>query len=109
MNDFTKINLKDRKSYFEIAATNSGLPINIIEKDFWVCWILECLFSLPNIGTHLIFKGGTTLSKIYSVIDRFSEDVDLSIGREKLGFVGDKNPEQAINSKKQKQLIEDYS
>ena len=109
MNDFIKINLQDRKPYFEIAATNSGLPVNIIEKDFWVCWILERIFSLPNIGTNMIFKGGTTLSKVYSVIDRFSEDVDLSIDKEKLGFIGEKDPEQAINSKKQKQLIEELA
>jgi hypothetical protein len=109
MNDFIKINLQDRKPYFEIAATNSGLPVNIIEKDFWVCWILERIFSLPSIGSNMIFKGGTTLSKVYSVIDRFSEDVDLSIDKEKLGFIGEKDPEQAINSKKQKQLIEDLA
>jgi predicted nucleotidyltransferase component of viral defense system len=53
----------------------------LIEKDFWVCWILKILFSLPESGDHLTFKGGTSLSKCYDVIRRFSEDVDVSIER----------------------------
>jgi hypothetical protein len=96
MNDFSKMDLNDRKAYIQMAAGNSGFPVSIIEKDFWVCWTLERLFSLKGIGSHLIFKGGTTLSKVYSVIERFSEDVDISIDREKLGFVGDRDPEKAM-------------
>ena len=54
----------------------------MIEKDFWVCWILQRLFTLPEVAPHLLFKGGTTLSKIYGVIDRFSEDVEISVSRD---------------------------
>jgi predicted nucleotidyltransferase component of viral defense system len=45
----------------------------IVEKDFWVCWTLKELFRLPAIGEHLIFKGGTSLSKVFKVIERFAE------------------------------------
>jgi hypothetical protein len=58
----------------------------IVEKDFWVCWTLKELFRLPAIGEHLIFKGGTSLSKVFKVIERFSEDIDVSIDRSFLGF-----------------------
>ena len=57
----------------------------IIEKDFWVCWLLGMLFSQPTLAPHLVFKGGTSLSKVFGAIDRFSEDVDLSVSP---AFVG---------------------
>jgi hypothetical protein len=56
-----------------------------MEKDFWVCWLLGVLFSDPDLAPHLVFKGGTSLSKAYGAIDRFSEDVDLSLSP---AFVG---------------------
>jgi len=80
----------------------------IVEKDFWVCWSLKQLFALPSFGKQLIFKGGTSLSKAYDVIHRFSEDVDLSIDREQLGFVGDRDPEgPGLKGKKQKRLLQE--
>lgn len=72
----------ERESLFLIAAEASGIPFEIIEKDYWVVWILDRLFSLPDLTKHLTFKGGTSLSKVYGVIDRFSEDIDLSIQKE---------------------------
>ena len=57
----------------------------VIEKDFWVCWTLKLLFALDPSPARLIFKGGTSLSKVYGVIQRFSEDIDLSLNREDLG------------------------
>lgn len=59
-------------------------------------------FALPDIGSHLIFKGGTSLSKAFKLIERFSEDIDISIERGSLGFGGDNEPE-AGNSNKEKQ------
>ena len=80
----------------------------IVEKDFWVCWSLKQLFSLPTYGDHMIFKGGTSLSKAYDVIHRFSEDVDLSLDRTQLGFEGDRDPENSeLSKKKQKQLLQE--
>jgi predicted nucleotidyltransferase component of viral defense system len=51
----------------------------ILEKDFWVSWLLGLLFSQPQWAGQLVFKGGTSLSKVFGVIDRFSEDIDLSL------------------------------
>ena len=65
----------------------------IVEKDFWVCWTLRRIFEVLQFRPHLIFKGGTSLSKVYRAIERFSEDVDLSLSRRDLGFADDRNPE----------------
>lgn len=74
---------EDRKQrIYEETSQELGLqkPL-IVEKDFWVCWVLHQLFSAEELREHLTFKGGTSLSKAYSVIDRFSEDIDLTIGK----------------------------
>jgi len=62
--------------------------LHIIEKDWWVVQTLR-LISQMNIAEHLVFKGGTSLSKAWGAIDRFSEDIDLAINRELFGFSGD--------------------
>jgi len=67
----------DRKEALEVAASKSGRPAHILEKDAWVVWTLSALFRSP-FARHLIFKGGTSLSKIYRAIDRFSEDIDVT-------------------------------
>ena len=67
----------------------------IVEKDFWVCWTLRRIYDVLRFRPQLIFKGGTSLSKAYNVIERFSEDVDLSLSRRDLGFADDRDPEQA--------------
>lgn len=71
----------------------------IIEKDFWVCWTLRRVFEVLRFQPRLIFKGGTSLSKAYNAIERFSEDVDLSLRRSDLGFADAHDPEQAGISK----------
>ncbi len=68
-----------RRDAFAIAGERRGLLPLLIEKDFWVCWTLERLFALPGFHDHLLFKGGTSLSKVYGLIQRFSEDIDLSL------------------------------
>ena len=68
------------------AQTNSAQQT--IEKDWWVTQVLRVLFSLPY-AEHLSFKGGTSLSKAWNIIERFSEDIDIAISREYLGFVGE--------------------
>jgi len=77
------------------SAVRPARSPEVIEKDFWVCWILRQLFEAMHFRPQLIFKGGTSLSKAYHVIDRFSEDVDLSLSRADLGFGGPRAPEQA--------------
>jgi hypothetical protein len=81
----------------------------VVEKDFWACWTLSQLFGWPDLAAHLIFKGGTSLSKVYGAIRRFSEDVDVSLGREWLGFGGGHDPERAKSSKQRRERLEKLS
>jgi len=78
----------DRKQILTEVAAEKNLPETTIEKDVWVTLVLEALFSIPEIKDHLVFKGGTSLSKGYKLIDRFSEDIDFAIDRRFLGFSG---------------------
>jgi hypothetical protein len=76
---------RERQIYFTEAAIRRNLSPVILEKDFWVCWLLGLLFE-SEFSDSLVFKGGTSLSKVFGVIDRFSEDVDLSLSPEFLGL-----------------------
>jgi hypothetical protein len=77
MPDFFALSTEDRREALAVAANASGRPIHLLEKDVWVVWALQALFG-SALGKHLVFKGGTSLSKGYGVIHRFSEDVDLT-------------------------------
>lgn len=96
----------ERAELFQEAANRRGVTTQIIEKDFWVCWTLRHLFDLPEVGPNLIFKGGTSLSKIFQAIERFSEDIDVSINREYLGFEGDDDPENVEGSNARRRKLE---
>ena len=74
---FFALSPADRKEALAVAASKSGRPAHILEKDAWVVWTLSALFR-SAFAQHLIFKGGTSLSKIYRAIDRFSEDIDVT-------------------------------
>jgi predicted nucleotidyltransferase component of viral defense system len=93
--EFLSFSEDKRRVVCEQAQDELGLPPATIEKDFWVCWTLEKLFNLPKWGSQLIFKGGTSLSKCWTLIERFSEDIDIVINREVLGFGGDNRPDRA--------------
>ena len=69
----------------EVAARRNISAV-MVEKDFWVSWTLAVLFSHPDFGEQLVFKGGTSLSKVFGVIERFSEDVDLSVSPQFVGI-----------------------
>ena len=97
--------LQDRSDLFNEVGTARGLANAIVEKDFWVCWILKRLFA-GETSPGLVFKGGTSLSKVYGVIERFSEDIDMSFDRAALGYSGEKNPVSAGSVKKAGKLIE---
>jgi hypothetical protein len=75
-----------RQELFEMAAAERGLHPAIVEKDFWVCWVLKQLFLSPALKEHLVFKGGTSLSKVDGMVERFSEDIDLVLNWELLGY-----------------------
>ncbi len=108
MDAFANDTRANRDEAFRQAAAELGFAKSIVEKDFWVCWSLQNLFALPSFGDHLIFKGGTSLSKAYDVIHRFSEDVDLSLDRARLGFEGDRDPENPdLSGGKRKSLLQD--
>ena len=108
MDQFANDTPEQRDEAFQEASAQLGMSKAIIEKDFWVCWSLKQLFALPSFADHMIFKGGTSLSKAYDVIHRFSEDVDLSLDRARLGFEGDRDPENPdLSGKKQKQLLQE--
>lgn len=77
MPDFFALSADDRREALATAADKSGRPVHLLEKDVWVVWTLQELFGSAH-GAHLVFKGGTSLSKGYGVIRRFSEDVDLT-------------------------------
>jgi predicted nucleotidyltransferase component of viral defense system len=100
---------EERALFFRTAAEIMHMPFEIIEKDYWVVWVLERLFSLEKMKSHLTFKGGTSLSKAYGLIDRFSEDVDLSIEREFFGFKAPSDPESAPSKKKQRTILDNLS
>jgi hypothetical protein len=76
----------ERRDLFVTTATRLGTTVQNIEKDFWVCWTLDALFNgLEEGGPRLLFKGGTSLSKGYGLIARFSEDIDITVFRSDLG------------------------
>ena len=83
------------------AALLKIAPI-LAEKDFWVSWLINTIFQVPE-SQHLIFKGGTSLSKCYGIISRFSEDIDLTIDRSFLI----ENPDENASNKKLQKFIKD--
>lgn len=109
MDDVARLPLADRTDLFSEVARRRGLTLAIIEKDFWVCWTLKRLFSLSDPPAGLLFKGGTSLSKVFGIIERFSEDVDLSFDRAGLGFVGDTDPASAKSVRNRKLGLEALS
>jgi hypothetical protein len=75
--NYLTLSREDRLEALGVAATQSGRPIHLLEKDIWVVWAVDGLFK-SEFGEHLVFKGGTSLSKGYNVIRRFSEDIDVT-------------------------------
>ena len=86
--NWTEISTSRRVEVLKLLENKTGLNATSIEKDWWVTLALNALFN-GLYGSHLVFKGGTSLSKCWRIIDRFSEDIDLAIDREFLGFSGE--------------------
>src|SRR5712692_1215283 len=98
MDHFALLPASERATVFREAAARSRVgSATIIEKDFWVCWTLQRIFSSATLPGPL-FKGGTSLSKAYKVIERFSEDVDIVLDRLTLGFLGELDPPNSSTS-----------
>ena len=97
---FLKYTDEQRRQAFLLTAQKKGLPEPIIEKDWWVSQILNIVFDL-EIADQLVFKGGTSLSKGWNLIERFSEDIDLAINRKFLGFGEELNKSQRTKLRKE--------
>jgi len=95
---------EERTEALAVAAAESGWPANLLEKDIWVVWALQALGAEQQLLKTLTFKGGTSLSKAYGLIDRFSEDVDLTLNIQHLWPEVDlspaANPSQAEKRRK---------
>lgn len=101
---FLQLSVQDRRDALTVAGAASHRPIHLLEKDVWVVWALETVFTSP-FGAQLVFKGGTSLSKAYGVIRRFSEDVDLTydiraLAPDLLGAEGDVVPSTRSQERK---------
>lgn len=94
---FTDLSDNDRRDIIDYVSGQTGFLRNVIEKDWWVTTVLRAIFSLPY-AAHTSFKGGTNLSKCWGLIQRMSEDIDIAISREYLGFSGELTKSQ-INDK----------
>ena len=107
MNLIAELPAEQRKELFSIAAERMGMgSVAVVEKDFWVCWTLKQLFEHPELSKLLIFKGGTSLSKVFGLIDRFSEDIDLILDWR---VVTDQDPMADRSKTKQSQLNEEVN
>ena len=97
----------DRRDLFLGTATRLGTAVQNVEKDFWVCWVLDALFNgLPANGPRLLFKGGTSLSKGFALISRFSEDIDITVFRDDLGQHAEPADLEALSGKQRRIRLE---
>lgn len=85
---FTDLDIEEKRDIIDFVSGKIGYNPDIIEKDWWVTAVLEALFKLPY-APSLSFKGGTSLSKCWGLINRMSEDIDIGLNREYLGLTGD--------------------
>jgi hypothetical protein len=96
-----------RLGLFTATAQRLGTTPQNVEKDFWVCWTLDALFNgLPAGGPRLLFKGGTSLSKGFGLISRFSEDIDVTVSRDDLGEAASIEELTALSRTKQRARLE---
>lgn len=98
---------RDRLDLFLATANRLGAPVGNVEKDFWVCWTLNALYhERPLGGPRLLFKGGTSLSKAYGLIQRFSEDIDITVFRDDLDEAASIEELEALSNKKRRARLD---
>jgi len=88
LNEWLQLSDDTRRELLVQTSDQTGLPFSAVEKDWWVTHALSIIFSM-SCSSSLVFKGGTSLSKAWNLIERFSEDIDLALDREFLGFSGE--------------------
>ncbi len=86
MDKVASFSQNQRSQLFRETAARRSISPAIIEKDFWVCWVLKMMFLASDLRDHIVFKGGTSLSKVFGLIERFSEDIDLVLDWRLLGY-----------------------
>lgn len=96
-----------RADLFRETAARRGLPPTVVEKDFWICWTLKQVFSEDTLKDSVLFKGGTSLSKTFGLIERFSEDIDLAVDYAPLGFTGDRDPSHDMSRSRREKLLKE--
>lgn len=99
MKNIATISIEDRNDLFRNTANKVKMTEAIVEKDFWVCFMLDYLFHHCPWKEKLVFKGGTSLSKAFGIINRFSEDIDLILDWRVLGYDKDEPWEKRSNTK----------
>jgi hypothetical protein len=104
MNNYFQLSSEDQRRVLQQASARLGLPPQAIEKDLWVTTVLQLVFTLP-FADKLIFKGGTSLSKVWHQIERFSEDLDLAVDRSLFGMEGDLTKKQIKKLRKTSSLF----
>lgn len=111
MRELLRFSPTERQQAFEEATARSATIKNpiIIEKDFWVCWVLDKIFSHPDLSPLVIFKGGTSLSKCYNIIERFSEDIDLTLCKKYIGIHEENDPANETTRKQQDKRLKELS
>lgn len=107
--EFLNFGEQERQDFFEIKAEDLNTVATYVEKDFWVCFVLDILFNeLPKGCPQLLFKGGTSLSKAYQLISRFSEDVDFVVFRDNSGAEKNSDPRSSeMGKNKRKKLFKE--
>lgn len=102
MDKVASLPANQRRDLFRESGALRGMSPAVVEKDFWVCWVLKKLFTNADLKDRMVFKGGTSLSKVFGLIDRFSEDIDLVLDWRLLGYGrGLKDPYQVFTSNTQ--------
>jgi Nucleotidyl transferase AbiEii toxin, Type IV TA system len=100
--------VEDRRGLFLATAARLGTTVQNVEKDFWVCWTLDALFNgLQPGGPRLLFKGGTSLSKGYGLIERFSEDIDITVFRADIDAPASVEELEALSRKQRERRLDD--
>ena len=102
-NDYFKLTIAQQRTILEQTATKRGLPKQAIEKDLWVTALLQIIFNMPC-ADKFVFKGGTSLSKVWGLINRFSEDIDLGINRSFFNLDGKINKNRLSKLRKKSSL-----
>lgn len=105
MNSIAALPSEERREIVLQTSARTGMSPAIIEKDFWVCWVLDRLFR-SSLKEKIIFKGGTSLSKAYHLINRFSEDIDLILDWSDFTALNQGDPAQRLGKSPRKKMLD---